>query len=257
MPAAHYPRKVSVIMPCYMLGAEVKGNVLRVVDILKGLGLDYEVVVVDDGSPDETYAAALGVSDGERIKVVRHARNLGKGAAFMTGFKHSSGDVIVLIDGDLDVPPKQIALLLEGVRRFDVTITDKWHPSSRTECPLIRKFLSHCFNALVRFLTGLRLRDTQTGCKAFRRQVLADVAPVLTLKRYTFDVELLLAVKEAGYSIGTLPCLFLMRLHPKLKIREIIKMLADLLAVSFRHRILRQYSRRRLELRALNESKAS
>jgi len=169
---------------------------------------------------------------------------MGKGFALLYGFKKSRGDIIVFFDGDLDIHPCQIPLLINTLKHnnADVVITCKWHPRSRTIASPLRKFLSKSFYAITRLLLGLRVNDTQTGAKAFKREILEDVVDRLTVRRYAFDVELLTAITARKYRITEVPALGKIKLTSKFKIQEIIKMLIDLLAITYRHRIKKQYS---------------
>ena len=235
---------ISVIMPAYKLSGLVTRSIEAVEKVLSTNGYRYEVIVVDDGSPDDTYEHALKVSGNPYVKVYRLPKNMGKGFALIYGFKRSRGDIVVFFDGDLDIDPRQIQLLVDTLRNngVDIAITSKWHPQSRTTATPLRRFLSRAFNALAKLLLGLRVSDTQTGAKAFRRKALEDIARRLTIKRYAFDVELLTAATTRGYRIVEVPALWRIKLTARFKTREIIKMLLDLLAVAYRHRVKNQYS---------------
>ena len=232
------------MIPAYRLERCIDLTIRRVSNLLDGLGLDYEIIVVDDGSPDNTWAKASNACNNKRVRVLRYDVNRGKGYALIYGFRHSRGRRIVFFDGDLDVHEKQITVLIKGLNRADCVVTSKWHPASKTVASPTRRLLSKCFNLLTRLLTGLRLRDTQTGGKSFKRRVLEDVAPLLTVKRYAFDVELLTAITARGYRIAEVPALYPIVLSGRFKIREIFRMLLDLFAVTYRHRIKRQYARK-------------
>jgi len=237
-PTQETPKLVSIVMPVYNGERYISGSIRAVVKTLTRYGIPHEVVVVDDGSSDGTRSKALEVAaEHPNIKVVGHARNHGKGAAFLHGYRHSQGDVIVLFDADLDVPPQQIPVLLAVMRgaRADVVITNKWHPLSRTRATAIRKFLSKSFNALVRLLTGLNISDTQTGAKAIKRYVLDAIAPKMYVKRYAFDVELLLLAAKHGYRIAEAPSLKTIKLTTAFRPREIFRMLLELLSIAYRH----------------------
>lgn len=230
-------------MPAYMLAGKIKESIKAVEIVLKQYNYKYEIIVVDDGSPDDTYIQALTASRNPAIKVYRLPRNMGKGFALLYGFKKSKGDIVVFFDGDLDIDPRQIHLLIKTLENSsaDIAITSKWHPQSRTIATPLRKILSKAFNALTRLCLGLNVSDTQTGAKAFRREVLKDITNHLTVKRYAFDVELLTAATARGYKIAEVPALWRIKLTSRFKTREIIKMLIDLIAIAYRHRVKSQY----------------
>lgn len=234
---------ISIIMPAYNLSKQVARSIEAVEKILQKSGYKYEIILVDDGSNDDTYYYALRTSNHSTIKAYKLTKNMGKGYALIYGFRKSSGDIIVFFDSDLDIDPRQIILLVNILKRnaVDIVITSKWHPYSKTISSFSRKFLSRAFYILTRILLGIKLNDTQTGAKAFRRRVLEHIIDVITVKRYAFDIELLTVATSGGYKIVEVPALWHIKLTSKFKIKEIVKMFIDLLAVTYRHRIKRQY----------------
>ena len=225
-------------MPVYNGESFIGESIRSVSSFLKRLGLSYEVIVVDDGSRDATRTVAQRESNHiPNVRVTGYSRNRGKGAALLHGYRHSRGDVLVFYDSDLDVPPQQIPLLLTILEKTgaDIVVTNKWHPLSRTRSTRLRRLLSWGYNALVRLVTGLRLSDTQTGAKALRRSVLDTIAPKMHVKRYAFDAELLLLAAKHGYRIAEAPSLRPINLTTPFKLREMAKMLLELLSIAYRH----------------------
>jgi len=235
---------VSVVMPAYRLSRVISYSMKAVEKVLSSNGYRFEIVVVDDGSPDDTYSQALKASKNPVVRVYRLPRNVGKGFALLYGFRRSRGDIAVFFDADLDIDPRQITLLVEALLKSgaDIAITSKWHPQSKTIATPLRKFLSKSFYALTKLLLGLKVSDTQTGAKAFRREVLEDITRYLTVKRYAFDVELLTAATARGYKIVEVPALWRIKLRSKFRVKEIIRMFVDLMAVTYRHRVKKQYA---------------
>jgi len=229
---------ISIIMPVFDGSSYISRSIHAVSELLKYYSFPYEIVIVDDGSRDGTRFKALEIASRyDNVRVVGYDRNLGKGAAFLYGYRYSRGDVMVLFDADLDIPPQQIPLLLavmEGAQA-DVVITNKWHPFSRTVASNLRRFLSKSYNALVKLLTGLNLSDTQTGAKAIKRYVLDTIAPKMRARRYAFDVELLLLAVKHGFKIAEVPSLKDIRLSSAFRPREIARMFLELLSIVYRH----------------------
>ena len=225
-------------MPVFNGEAYISRSIRVVRETLKHYRIPHEVIVVDDGSEDRTRQEALKVASSDpHVKVVGYGRNLGKGAAFIYGYRHSAGDVVVLLDADMDIHPQQIPILLAVMRATDadVVITNKWHPLSRTKASTLRKLLSRSYNALVRLLTGLNLNDTQTGAKAFKRHVLDTITPKMYVKRYAFDTELLLLTIKHGYKVAEAPSLRTLNLTTAFKPKHIAEMLLELLSITYRH----------------------
>jgi glycosyltransferase involved in cell wall biosynthesis len=197
--------KISVLAPAYNEEQHIRQFIEETGAVMDGLGLDYDIVVIDDGSTDRTAEIVRHLSSNPRLKLVSYIRNMGKGYAVKQGFAHATGDLVLLIDTDMDISPRQIIGYISASELGDIVLASKWHPGSHTEMPLIRKLLSHGFNLTVTLLTGLRVRDTQSGMKVFRRNVLENVLPKLAVKRYAFDVELLTVANLQGFSIVEYP----------------------------------------------------
>jgi glycosyltransferase involved in cell wall biosynthesis len=229
---------VSIIMPVFNGEEYIDYSIQLVSGLLEKYRVSFEIIIVDDGSTDATkMRAQRAASQWDNVKVIGYNRNKGKGAAFLYGFRHSKGDIVVLFDSDLDIPPDQIIILLSAMNKTgaDVVITNKWHPLSNTIATKYRKFLSRSYNMLVRLFTGLRFTDTQTGAKAFKRHVLEAIAPKLYAKRYAFDVELLLLVAKHGFRVVEVPAIKPIKLNSAFKPREIAYMFLELLSITYRY----------------------
>lgn len=235
---------VSVILCAYNEADVIEDSIEKVDNVMIKTGWNYEIVVVDDGSVDGTRQKALkcmNEKNNHHMKVVGYARNAGKGAAIRTGFAHAEGEFIVTIDSDLDVDPYLIPNYIEALKTNDIAVASKWNPKSRTTMTSRRKMLSFGFNALSRLLTGIKLRDTQTGLKAFRRTVFERMAPKFMVNRYAFDLEMMSACNHAGFRIVALP----VNVHVESMVgfKEIIRMSRDMVEVAYRLRIKKYYQR--------------
>lgn len=234
--------ELSLIMPAYNEEDDIQLVVERVDDVVRQMGLRYELIVVDDGSIDDTrikvnsYAGNNG-----HVKVVGYKNNVGKGFALKTGFLHAVGDVVVFMDSDADIDPKQVVRYVDALKDADVVVASKWHHQSKVDTPLIRRILSHGFNVLVKFLVGLRLRDTQTGLKAIRRDAFLSVFQRLTVKRYACDVEMLVLADLLGLRVVELP--INIRMRQLFNLQEVWRMFLDLLGITYRLRVTRWYQR--------------
>lgn len=200
------PTGLSVVMPAYQLGDEIGPNVRRVLACLTTTTPSFEVVVVDDGSTDETAPVLAGLAgEDHRLRVVTHAMNRGKGQALISGWEASRGEEIVFLDADLDLPPEQIPQLLSFLEEADVVVGTKREAMSRHDYPRLRTVLSRLYSAGTSGLFRLPVKETQTGLKAFRREVLDRILPEMRLHGYAFDLELLLRADRAGAGMVEVP----------------------------------------------------
>lgn len=191
---------LSLILPVAQGEHYIGENVRIVIDALEVLERPFEVVVVCDGSDDETAARAAAVDD-LRVRVIEYTQNRGKGYAICAGVASARGRFVGWLDADLDISPRAIVQGLRALEtgRADAAIGSKRHPASQVEYPAIRRVLSFGYQTLVRLLFRVEIRDTQVGAKVFRREVLETVAPLLLVKRYAFDLEVLAVAAEFGF----------------------------------------------------------
>lgn len=226
---------ISVIIPAKDEEEAIARSLNEAIAVMNSAELGYELIVVDDGSKDRTYevleemARKIG-----NMKVLKCDLNLGKGHAVKKGFNEASGNLVMYMDADLSISPKQIPAFVSKVRDADIVVGSKRHPQSQITYPLHRRFLSKCFNLLVRVMLGLRVSDTQAGFKLFRREVLEEVLPRLLVKRYAFDVELLVNADKKGYRMVEAPIIVRHGERDKMTFREVFHMAIDLLAVFYR-----------------------
>jgi len=234
--------EVSFVLPAFNEGAVIERALERLDRSVNGGGLRYEVVVVDDGSEDDTRVRALRYACGNsHVRVVGYDRNVGKGFAVRAGFWMCRGDVVVFVDSDLDVDFGVVRRFVDALRDADIAISSKWHRDSVVDASFVRRLLSRGFNVLVRLLTGLRVCDTQCGVKAVRRRVFERVFRRLSVKRYAFDVELLVLARLYGLRVVELPVR--VKLRSRFSFREVWRMFLDLLGIAYRLRVKRWYQR--------------
>ena len=236
-------------MPAFNEGHHIRANLRETVKLFDKVKCDYEILVVDDGSTDNTREqVALAAREDQRIKCIALGRNYGKGKALQTGFSHSRGDYIVFLDSDLDLPPRQLIRLFKVMRdeAADVVAGSKRHPESAIEYPLGRKIISRIYYIILWILFDLPLNDTQTGLKIFRRKPLSETLPYLLCKRYALDVELLANIHHRGYKISEAPVILKFR-RPRhfgrIGLRDLYHTGLDTLAIFYRLRLIRYYDR--------------
>jgi glycosyltransferase involved in cell wall biosynthesis len=191
---------LSLVTPVHNGERYIEQSLRTIITALANLERPFEVIVVCDGSSDCTADKARALND-PRVRVVDYAENLGKGHAIIQGVSEARGRLIAWLDADLDIAPE---VVVEAARRFDeaevdAVIGSKRHPASQVAYPRIRRVYSWGFQILVRVLFRINVRDTQVGAKVFRRELLETVVPLLLVKRYAFDVEVLAVGAEFGF----------------------------------------------------------
>jgi hypothetical protein len=240
---------LSVVVPVYNQAGSIVENV-RVIRERVAAALDepFELIVVSDGSVDETEERLLEAKDG-LLRTIHYDRNLGKGYAVKAGALAAKGRWIAFVDADLDLDPASIPVFLAHARErsLDFAIGSKRHPDSIVQYPRSRRVASWLYQQAVRLLFRLNVRDTQVGLKVFRREVADDVLPLLLVKRYAFDLELLAVSRSLGYGrMEELPVRLDYRFTGSgVRSLAVLRALVDTAAIFYRLRILRYYERKR------------
>ncbi len=234
--------ELSFVVPAYNEEDFIEDTLGSIDAVIIEKNLSYEILVVNDGSVDKTLAKARKYAGKNgHVKVVSYSKNVGKGHAVKTGFMRSSGNIVFFTDSDMEIDLGKISDYIEALRHGDIVIASKRHCCSQVEVPVSRKILSECFNALVRILTGVPLKDTQSGLKAMRKSAFINIFPRLAVKRYAFDVELLAVANLYGLKVVEMPVNI--KLDAKFKPKEMLNMFIDLLGIAYRLRIIHWYQR--------------
>ncbi|MGB9911218.1 MAG: glycosyltransferase [Microgenomates group bacterium] len=237
---------LSVVVPAYKQEKTIVEDIKQIKRVLEKMRYDYELIIVVDGMIDKTYQKAKKLQ-GKKIKVVGYKTNRGKGYAVRYGMARTKGDLIAFIDAGMDIDPNGLAMILEHMEWYgaDIIVGSKRHPASQVEYPFLRKIYSFGYQMLIWFLFGLKVKDTQTGLKIFKREVLEKVLPRLLVKKFAFDVELLAVARRLGFKkIYEAP----IKINPEqfkftstIKFKTVWEMLIDTLAVFYRLHILHYY----------------
>jgi glycosyltransferase involved in cell wall biosynthesis len=245
---------LTVIVPVYNGGDEIVGNVeeIRRLVVARVPAEEVELIVISDGSLDDTAERLLAARE-PGIRVIHYDRNLGKGYAVKVGALAAHGQWVALVDADLELDPSSIPDFLVVARRdqLDFAIGSKRHPQSIVHYPRSRRIASWAYQQLNRLLFRLDVRDTQVGLKVFSRRIVDDVVPLLLVKRFAFDLELLAVAGALGYTrVRELPVRLEYRFSgSQLRSRAVVRALVDTAAIFYRLRVLHTYQRKRQLLR--------
>ena len=230
---------VSIIMPVYNEGEAVVGAIRSAISRFESLLSSFELIVVDDGSTDNTRAALNAIKD-DRVTVVGYPVNSGKGGALLFAFKFAKGATVIFADGDMEAFPKDLRHYVDVLKNADVAIASKRVPGAHLRAGVTRNFLSIGFNSFVHILLSLPISDTQAGFKVFKRSALEQIVPLLSVKRYAFDVELLVVATEiCKFKVAELPAS--VNLTSGFSLRQIVRMMVDLLGIAYRLKIKHWY----------------
>jgi dolichyl-phosphate beta-glucosyltransferase len=203
---------LSIIVPAYNEAARLGRSLRTIFDYLQTQDTDSEVIVVDDGSSDETAQIAeqsLVNSDRISAQVIRVRPNRGKGHAVYTGLLAAKAPIALFTDADLSTPITEMPKLVEPIEngQYDLTFGSRALDRSLigVHQPWRREQGGRVFNLIVRVATGLPFWDTQCGFKAFRMSVCRPIIEAATIERFGFDVELLYVACKAGLRLQEIP----------------------------------------------------
>jgi glycosyltransferase involved in cell wall biosynthesis len=199
----------SIVVPAYNEKARIGAALQSLLEHLHEQQWNAEIVVVDDGSRDETpvivgqYAAAH-----PEVRLVHNPGNRGKGFAVRNGMLHARGDFMLFTDADLSSPIGEASKLFSALESgAEIAIGSRWlDPSLQLERQsLQRRLLSRAFNIFLRFTLGLKAHDTQCGFKAFTRRAVNTVFPLQQVHRFGFDPEILYLGRRFGLRVDEVP----------------------------------------------------
>jgi glycosyltransferase involved in cell wall biosynthesis len=239
-PAVPAEVDVSILVPVKDEEATVQELASRVTAVLDRIGRSFELIFVDDGSADGTVKRIREAHAADpRIKLVRLRRNFGKAAALSAGFDQSRGRIIITMDGDLQDDPDEIPRFLETMEEKDLDLVSGWKHQRRD--PASKRLPSLLFNWVTRRIAGVDLHDFNCGFKAYRREVLEQIAVYGELHRY-----IPVLASRRGFTVGEIPVNHHPRRHGVSKYGwdRLYKGLLDLITVLF----ITRYTRRPLHL---------
>jgi dolichyl-phosphate beta-glucosyltransferase len=193
---------LSVVVPAYNEEARLGATLKKIVGYLDRRGKTFEVLVVDDGSRDATPSVAEGLGD-ERVRVLQHGENRGKGAAVRTGVLVSQGEWVLITDADLSTPIEDLELLEKRSSDAEIVLGSRAVAASQIvrHQPLYRELMGKTFNAIIRSLGLVGLHDTQCGFKLFRGPVARELFQRTRVDHFAFDVEVVWLAQKAGHRV--------------------------------------------------------
>jgi dolichol-phosphate mannosyltransferase len=241
------PVDFSILIPAYNEETNIAATIEETVKVLEAFNPSYEIIVIDDGSQDRTCQKVADIisSGNNKVQIQSYFPNRGKGYALKYGTDHANGNLILFLDADLDLHPSQLIEMYKIMQEnnADVVIGSKMHKDSMTSYPFFRKILSSSYYLIIKILFRLKVKDTQTGIKLFRQDVLKKCISQVIVKRYAFDLELLVIINRKGYRIFEAPVYVKEnREFRRIGIRDAFKVFFDTLGVFGRYYFKKQYS---------------
>lgn len=196
------PPSLSIVVPVYNEADFIPQALPKLIAAVEEVGAPYTILIVENGSSDDTAVAARAES-GDANVVVESLPRADYGAAMRHGFLAAEGDWVVNFDIDY-FSGAFLHELLSQPDEVDLVIGSKRDPASDDRRPLIRRFATKVFNLLLTVILGSKVSDTH-GMKGFRHELVSDIAPQVVSTQDLFDTELVVRAERAGYSIVEVP----------------------------------------------------
>jgi dolichyl-phosphate beta-glucosyltransferase len=233
--------QLSIIIPCYNEDHRIGKTIEAIIAWAQTSNLDYELIIADDGSSDQTRTRAEAFQDRVphlRILTLPHQ---GKGAAVRSGMLAARGQEVLFMDADGSAPLSEIEGLRQALKEgAPIAIGSRVIPKGAPKVIrtyLHRKIMGRCFAFLVNRLVLKGIKDTQCGLKLFKQEVAQDLFSRQELDGFAFDVEILYLAHRKGYSIKEIPVNWINQEGSKVGlIRDSGKMFWDILRIPFLHR---------------------
>uniref|UniRef100_UPI00358DFD9B dolichol-phosphate mannosyltransferase subunit 1-like n=1 Tax=Myxine glutinosa TaxID=7769 RepID=UPI00358DFD9B len=228
---------LSVLLPTYNERENLPLAVYLLTKHLDASAMDYEIIIIDDGSPDGTLEAAeqlQKIYGSKRIVLRPRARKLGLGTAYIHGLHHAKGDFIIIMDADLSHHPKFIAEFIRKQREgdYDVVTGSRYIAGGGVHgWDLRRKIMSRGANFLAQILLQPGVSDLTGSFRLYKREVLQHLVERSLSKGYVFQMEMMVRARQLGYSIAEVPITFVDRVYGESKLggNEIVSYLKGLL----------------------------
>ncbi len=233
--------KLSIVIPAYNEAKRIGETLQKIRVFCESRNIDTEIVIVDDGSCDETVSVTQKGLAGfrGRVRILENERNRGKGYSVRRGMLEASGDYILFSDADLSTPIEECISLTEAITGgCDVAIGSRDLPNSRVEIRqnLIRELMGKVFNRIARCVAFRGIQDSQCGFKCFKHDVAKKLFSMQKLDGFSFDAEIIYLAQKLGFEIREIPVTWRNSTASKVRIGiDPLKMFLDLLRIRFIH----------------------
>lgn len=203
------PVQYSIVIPAYNESQRIVPTLNRVLSYIAEEGWSAEVIVVNDGSRDDTAEVVRRyVETNPILRLVENPGNCGKGYSVRNGMLNARGDILLFSDADLSSPIEEAPKLFRAITQgADVAIGSRWLQADlQTERqPWHRQLFGRVFNLILRIVLGLKFKDTQCGFKAFNRRAAETIFPLQRIERWGFDPELVFLAQKHGFRVVEVP----------------------------------------------------
>lgn len=199
----------SIVIPAYNESARLGATLQRVLAYVQKQAWDAEVIVVNDGSRDNTAEIARSFAAKDpALRLLENPGNHGKGYSVRNGMLNARGRIVLFSDADLSSPIEEAPKLFQALEAgADIAIGSRWlRAETQTQRqPLHRQLFGRIFNLILRLTLGLKFKDTQCGFKAFKQPAVQAIFPLQKIERWGFDPEILFLARKMKFKVKEIP----------------------------------------------------
>ncbi len=227
---------LSVVIPAYNEEKKLPNTLPKIYDYLKKQSYNWEILIVSDGSKDNTAQVVKDLSSQiENLRLIDNKENHGKGYVVKQGMLSAKGKYRLFTDADNSTPIEQVEKMWpEFEQGYEVIIGSRDIEGAKLAVPQPwwRIIIGNAFNLLVQIMAGLwGIPDTQCGFKGFTKQAAEDIFSITRIPRFAFDVEMLVIAKKMKYKIKEIPILWVNDKRSSVKFKSMVKMAIDLFQI--------------------------
>lgn len=230
-------KEISVVLPCFNEGETIYKNLEKICDYLANRFEFFEIIAVNDGSLDNTASELERAKNNiSNIVFINSVVNEGKGSAVKKGVLASQKNLVMFLDADLGIPIEQLDNFIEEIKKGnDIVIASRFIPGMKLLSPILwyRKIMEKCFRILrMIIINNYSISDTQCGFKVLKGEIARNIFPLMTVRRFAFDAELIYIASKKRYEIKELPVILKNPIKSSIRIyRDSLNMFFDLIKI--------------------------
>ena len=228
--------KISVVIPCFNEEKNIQNNIRKIFKYLEGNFENFEIIAVNDGSTDKTIEELKNLQNEIPLAIIDNYENEGKGKVVCDGILKSNNNIVMFLDADLAIPIEELEKFIVEINKgYDIAIASRFVPGGKVIQKVLwyRIIMEKAFRIIrTIIINNYKVRDTQCGFKVFRRDAAMKIFPLMTIKRFAFDSEIIFLAGKYKFKIKELPITLQNPIRSHVRIfRDPFNMLCDLFKI--------------------------
>jgi len=228
--------KISVVIPCFNEERNIANNIRKILSYLEINFENFEIIAVNDGSTDKTTGELKNLQNEIPLTIIDNCENEGKGKAVRDGILKSNNEIVMFLDADLAIPIEELEKFLVEIKNgYDLAIASRLVPGGKVIQKVLwyRIIMEKAFRIIrTIIINNYKVKDTQCGFKVFKREAAMKIFPLMTIKRFAFDAEIIFIAGKCKFKIKELPITLQNPIRSHIRIiRDPLNMFFDLMKI--------------------------